>query len=73
MATSKLSSILSGLKVGSSTYVDAKSIGVSTPGFHAVVATWVRNNGGPGFEVVGEPHKSRETGLYDKVRLRRLG
>ena len=73
MATSKLASILAGLKVGASAYVDARSIGVSTPGFHAVVTTWVKNKGGPGFEVVGEPHKNRETGLYDKVRLRRLG
>lgn len=72
MSNPKLTSILGSLKAGASTYVDAKSIGVSERGFHAIVSTWVKNNGGPGFEVAGEPQASKQTGLYTRVRLRRI-
>lgn len=72
MAKAQLAAILGALKVGTSTYVDAHSIGISPQGFHAVVATWVKNNGGPGFEVVGEPQKDKDSGLYTRVRLRRV-
>jgi hypothetical protein len=40
--------------------------------FHAAVQSWIKHGGGNGFELLGEPHKVSGTGMYDKVRLRRL-
>jgi hypothetical protein len=73
MTTSqKLHALIGALRAGQSAWVDAKAIGASAPGFHAAVQSWIKHGGGNGFELVGEPHKDSGTGLYDKVRLRRL-
>jgi hypothetical protein len=74
MATSaqRLHAVIGGLRPGQSVWVDAASIGASAAGFHAIVQTWVKFGGGHGFELVGDPHKQADTGLYDKARLRRL-
>ena len=68
----KLHALIDALRPGQSALVEAKTIGTSAPGFHAIVQSWMRHGGGHGFELVGEPHKDSGTGLNDKVRLRRL-
>ena len=68
----KLHALIDALRPGQSTWVEAKTIGASAPGFHAIVQSWMKHGGGHGFELVGEPHKDSGAGLYDKVRLRRL-
>ena len=64
----KLHALIDALRPGQSTWVEAKTIGASAPGFHAIVQSWMRHGGGHGFELVGEPHKDSGAGLYDKVR-----
>jgi hypothetical protein len=68
----KLHALIAALRPGQSTSIDPKVIAASPAGFHAIVQLWVKHGGGNGFELVGEPHKDTATGLYDKVRLRRL-
>jgi hypothetical protein len=68
----KLHAVIASLRPGQSTWVDAKTIGASAPGFHAIVQSWIRHGGGHGFELVGDAHKDSGSGLYDKARLRRL-
>jgi len=48
------------------------AISASQPGFRAAVRSWMKHGGGHGFELVGEPHKDSGTGMFDRVRLRRL-
>ena len=67
----KLHALIDVLRPGQSTWVDAKAIGASAPGFHAIVQSWLKHGGGHGFELASEPHKD-STGMYDKARLRRL-
>jgi hypothetical protein len=68
----KLHALIGELRPGQSAWVDAKAIGASAPGFHAIVQSWVKHGGGHGFELAGHPHTDSATGLYDKARLRRL-
>ena len=66
----KLHAIVAGLSVGKSTLVDAKTLGVTPPGFHSIAQTWAKYGRGPGFELVGV-HADTQTGLYDRVRIRK--
>jgi hypothetical protein len=68
----RLHGLIAALRPGQSTWIDAKAIDASAAGFHAIVQLWVKHGGGHGFELAGEPHKDGGTGMYDKVRLRRL-
>ncbi|CAN5426877.1 hypothetical protein BH11PSE9_BH11PSE9_19080 [soil metagenome] len=57
----QLEDILKFHGVGAKFSISAQRIGMTEDDFHSVATEWVATGGGPGFVVVGEPHREAHT------------